>query len=227
MNDTHGIDVSHHNVINNYDKAKSSINWVYIKSSEGSTIVDQYFWNSLQNKPGDHYRGFGGIPRGAYHYTDVGSIKAEVQLFISLWKKCPTELDPMLDAEAKGINSSYIRSWIEEFRNQTGHQRIWVYSSVALFEGVCNPNGFADENTPLWAARYRKLGSPYINGNPASGWNIGWNHPMLGCYQWDDAQSLAGGSLVDADVSRVPLVINPTPTPNNQSKNQNFLLLED
>lgn len=213
MTDSHGVDVSHYNVISNYDLARASLDWVYLKATEGSTLVDNYFWDSVRNEPGDHYRGFGGLPRGAYHFTDLGNIPTEVAHFVSFWQKCPTENDPMLDAECSGINSSYIKGWIDEFRKQTGHERIWVYSSKSLFEGACDPSGFADSNTPLWAARYRKLNTPYNNGNQADGWNLGWDHPMLGCYQWDDAQPLSGGSLVDADVARIPMVVSPTPVP--------------
>lgn len=238
MTDTHGVDVSHYNVISNYDLARAAVNWVYIKATDGISLIDQYFWDSNHNRPGDHYRGFAGIPRGAYHFSEGGSVSSEVTHFVSLWKRCPTELDPMLDAEFSGVNSAYIQAWIAEFRRQSGHQRIWVYSSASLFQGPCNPSGFADNNTPLWAARYRKLGTPYVNGNSNQGWNIGWSHPLLGCYQWDDGQSLSGMGLVDADVASFPMVADvappiPAPQPTNipsssssSNKNTKFLLLE-
>lgn len=226
MNYTKGIDVSHYNKIDNYDQARGAIDWVYMKATEGSSMIDNYFWDG--KAPGDHYRGFGGKPRGAYHFTDLGNVITEVAHFVDYWHRCPTELDPMLDAECAGINSSYIKSWVAEFRRVTNHRRIWVYSSWSLFRGKCNPDDFADDGTPLWISRYRGLSTPYTNNNPAMGWNVGWDHPMLGCYQWSDGQPLPGGSTTDANIGRVPMYIAPPVyVPPTASSKEQFYLNND
>jgi GH25 family lysozyme M1 (1,4-beta-N-acetylmuramidase) len=189
-----GIDISHYNTCTNYSAAKAAVDWVYIKVTEGSSIVDPAI--------ATHYNGFAGKPRGAYHFMH-GSTSAEVAEFVSQVKARSWELPPMLDAEYSGVTGAAIRAFLAEYQRQTGEELTVVYSSKALLSGACAPSTFASPRTIIWAARY------YANTPDFS--TLGWDHPQLGIYQYWDKGSVPGfAGVVDLDVARVNLVA-PTP----------------
>ncbi|WP_329064862.1 glycoside hydrolase family 25 protein [Amycolatopsis sp. NBC_01480] len=184
-----GIDISHHNVCTDYAAAKSAVDWVYIKVTEGSSFVDP----SID----EHHGGFAGKPRGPYHFMR-GSSAAEVATFVAQVRARAWELPPMLDAEYQGVTSAGIKAFLAEYQRQTGQELTVVYSSESLFTGACNPAGFITGNTVLWAARYSQ--------NSADFSTLGWDHPQLGIYQyWDKGfiPGFAGG--IDLDIARVDL----------------------
>lgn len=190
-----GVDLSHHNAVTDYARLRNSVDFAYIKATEGTGFNDP----STQA----HWTGMAGKPRGLYHYTDLANIVQEVKHFVGRWRSFATELHPALDAECKGINSVYIRDWRDEFRQQTQHEGLVVYSGKALFEGACNPAGFVDAWVWLWAARY------FANDQQAAWRNLGWDHPRLVINQYWNKGTVPGlpAGTVDVNVARsIPFV---------------------
>lgn len=189
-----GRDISHHNTITNYDQARGASDWFQIKVTESTDFVD--------DKADNHYAGLAGKPRGPYHFARPVSLSAQIKHFLATkndigsWER----LD-MLDCEFPGVNSKFIRDLVAEYRKQSGIQRVLIYVGYSDLKNTCDPAGWYDENTPIWAARYRKIGPP---AGPDS-WktHLQWDHPGLTIYQWDNAAPLAGGGPTDINSQRV------------------------
>lgn len=195
MTVSRGIDVSHHNVCTDYPAAKAAVDWVYIKVTEGSNFTDP----SID----EHYAGFAGKPRGAYHFMR-GASTAEVARFVGQVRARAWELPPMLDAEYAGVTSAVIKAFMTEYQRQTGQELTVVYTSKSLLTGACNPSGFITPRTVIWAARYAR--------NSADFSTLGWDHPQLGIYQYWDKGSVPGfAGGIDLDIARVALGTNPAP----------------
>lgn len=197
MTVSRGIDVSHHNVCTDYPAAKAAVDWVYIKVTEGSNFTDP----SID----EHYAGFAGKPRGAYHFMR-GASAAEVARFVGQVRARAWELPPMLDAEYAGVTSAVIKAFMAEYQRQTGQELTVVYTSKSLLTGACNPSGFITPRTVIWAARYAR--------NSADFSTLGWDHPQLGIYQYWDKGSVPGfAGGIDLDIARVALGTNQAPPP--------------
>lgn len=176
------------------------MDFVIIKASTGA--------NGRDGSCRDHHAGFAGVPRGAYHFAMGQDVRQEVANFAAVWRSMPWELDPVLDAEwspylsgAVGqANASWVRSFIAEWRRQTGHHRLYVYSGKALLTGELTPARWgADADTPIWAARYF--------ANRADFATLGWEHPFLAIYQyWDKGRVPGIRGDVDLNVTRSTLL---------------------
>lgn len=97
-----GIDVSHHQGMIDWKVvAKSGLQFVYIKASEGADYKDPEFkgnWAGAQNF---------GIARGAYHFFLVNAPgKEQAEHFIALAPDDPLALPPVVDVELSGANQS-------------------------------------------------------------------------------------------------------------------------
>lgn len=200
-----GIDISHHqgrylnaahtawvSNITDYARARAAVDWVQIKISEGTGFID----------PGAaiHYHGFGGKPRGAYHFARAGvDVQRQMRLFMSRKGDIgPWERLDMLDIESPGTGTAdFMRRVIDEYRAASGQAQVLVYGSVS-------PTGWVDNNIWLWRPRYRHIGPPKGPDDWAN--HLGWDHPRLAIYQWDDKWPLPGGGLVDIDSQRLALV---------------------
>lgn len=186
-----GVDISHWQTISDYAKARAAVDWVQIKLTEGDYYVD--------TAAGSHYRGFAGRPRGGYHFARPNiDIRRQVAHYLArkaevgLWER-----PDMLDAEVAGTTGAWIKELIAEYRRQSGQRRVLVYSPV-------DPAGWWDQDVVIWRARYRKIGAP--NGPDDWARHLGWDHPGLGIYQWDDAWRLPGCPTgVDINSQRVAL----------------------
>lgn len=191
-----GRDISHHNTISNYDAARGGADWWQIKVTESTGFVDP--------AAKTHYRGLAGDPRGPYHFARPVSIPDQIGLFLAVKKQIgPWERLDMLDCEFAGVNSKFIRDLVAEYRRQSGVRRVLVYVGYSDLREACNPAGWYDEDTPIWAARYRKIGPP--SGPDAWKTHLGWDHPGLAVYQWDNATPLAGGPPCDVNSQRMGL----------------------
>lgn len=99
-----GIDISHHQGVVDWSKVDSfrekKIDFIYIKSTEGSSYKDRMYKSNLVNA---HKKG---ILVGSYHYFKTTS-KAEFQFknFISVVDKDYQDLVPMIDVEERGVLS--------------------------------------------------------------------------------------------------------------------------
>ena len=107
-----GIDISHHNVVRDWNKVK--VGFIYAKATEGKSHRDTKFVRFRRNAMKRD------IPFGAYHFlsTDVSAMQ-QFQNFKNAVTKGSTTLIPMLDIEGElPIPDDSLRSlvgdWIQE-----------------------------------------------------------------------------------------------------------------
>jgi len=196
-----GRDLSHHNPVGNYAAARAGTDWVHLKITESTSFVDPM---AVQ-----HHRGFAGIPRGAYHFARPVSIPAQVTHFLARKKAIgPWERFDMLDCEFLGVTARFIRDLVAEYRQQSGNDRVYVYSGVYELNNACRPELWWDPGCLIWAARYRKIGAP-----PPVAWatHLGFDHPGLAVYQWDNATALPGAGPTDINTQRIEENTDMTP----------------
>lgn len=198
-----GRDISHHNTITNYSEARRTTDWWQIKVSESDNFTD--------SAAAQHYRGLEGDPRGAYHFARPSDLAKQVGWFLGRKHNIgPWERPDMLDCEFPGVTSAFIKALVAEYRRQSGNYLVLVYVGFSDLRGSCNPSGWYDEGTPIWAARYRKIGPP---ASPDT-WktHLGWDHPGLTTYQWDNAAPMSGGNPTDINFERMDLSGGPDMT---------------
>lgn len=173
------VDVSHHNTDAgpiNWATANRSIDGVYIKVTEGLSLVDPA-WQT-------DYTGAGAqaIPRGPYHFADLGSATAEADHFADQVLLREWELVPVLDIEKTGATADWLKAFRSRFRARmtaAGRStRFRVYTSVSFLQGALAPGGWVDATTTIWAARYAKT--------------LGFDHPNLVLWQNTSTATLPG-----------------------------------
>jgi lysozyme len=170
----HGIDVSHHNGIINWDEVKKmnirgiTISFAFIKATQGSSNSDnQFARNWLQAKK---Y----GVVRGAYHYyNELKTAKEQADNFIkTVGDILPGDLPPVLDIEENNGTPKELlcKGALEWLRLIEAHYKVKpiLYTYVNFYEKNLN----ADFDTyTLWAAHYNEKHQPRISRN----WLI-WQH---------------------------------------------------
>ena len=131
--DVKGIDVSHHNGSIRWDilAEKDHIQFVYIKATEGATIVDNmYAKNTVSAKDA-------GILVGAYHFlTTASSAEKQFENFKAAVNTTRIDLLPVLDAEKMSINHpmtkkeyvKHVRKWVDLCKKEYGKAPI-IYCS--------------------------------------------------------------------------------------------------
>ena len=109
---TDGIDISHHNLVRDWDKV--NVGFIYAKATEGKSHRDTKYVRFRKNAMKRN------IPFGAYHFlsTDVPA-KQQFQNFKNVVPKGSTTLIPMLDVEGElPISNDSLKSlvggWIKE-----------------------------------------------------------------------------------------------------------------
>lgn len=95
-----GIDVSHHQGDINWNKVKKwkdkSIQFVYIKATEGATFVDKTYEKNFKGAKEQK------ILTGSYHYfRTTSSVKDQFKNFIQTISKEDQDLIPLIDVEEK------------------------------------------------------------------------------------------------------------------------------
>lgn len=110
-----GIDISHHNTIQNWAKIKEDgIDFVYIKATEGVSHTDLNFQKHYESAAKS------GLKVGAYHFYLFGvSGNQQANNFISEVRHCKLDLIPAIDVEINQQNpiskdSVYINNIITE-----------------------------------------------------------------------------------------------------------------
>jgi lysozyme len=166
-----GIDISHHNEIENWSALKKSIDFVYIKSTEGKSFTDPHFKMNWENAKKHN------IIHGAYHFfSPQVSAKEQFLNFKKTVKLSPGDLPPVLDVERKkgdllkqdlNIDMNEVNEWlrlVEEFYgvepilysdyitfknfldDEIIKKRIWIY----LPKGYFFKPSFNDYNCAFW-----------------------------------------------------------------------------
>jgi len=127
-----GIDISHHNKIKDWNKVKNSVNFVYIKATEGMSLKDPKFqthWEQAKKH---------GIRRGAYHYF-VPNVSAKKQFdnFKNSVQLSSGDLPPVIDVERKSIDMNEVNEWLRLAEEFYGVKPI-IYSEYTVFKLFMN-----------------------------------------------------------------------------------------
>lgn len=190
-------DISHHNVVGNYDALRANADAFQIKVTEGTSFED--------NLASTHYRGCGGRPRAPYHFSRPVSIPDQIAHFLKRKRSIGTwERIDMLDCEFAGITAAFIRAIVAEYRQQSGVSAVQVYLGFHEITTSCPPSQWWDAGIAMHIARYRKIGEP----SDTSKWknHLGYDHPGLTTYQWDNAWPFyAGGPTGDISYDRTDI----------------------
>ena len=125
-----GIDISHHNVVRDWDKV--NVGFIYAKATEGKSHRDTKFVRFRRNAIKRD------IPFGAYHFlsTDV-SAKKQFQNFKNVVPKGSTTLIPMLDIEGElPISNDSLKAlvggWIKECHDYYGVYPVLYLSPYSI-----------------------------------------------------------------------------------------------
>jgi len=166
----HGIDVSHHQSRIDWDTvAEESIDFVFVKATEGATFQDSIFcdnWDDIRQA---------GIHRGAYHFF-LPHIPSELQAqhYIDRVEMKEGDLPPVLDIEtATNISKqemvNRIRIWLEIVEHHYDIRPI-IYTNLKFHKKYIA--GEFDDY-PLWIARYSP-NKPSLNfGHSWTFWQYG------------------------------------------------------
>lgn len=147
-----GIDVSWHQKSIDWEKVAcdDNITFVYIKATEGSTIVDpKYHYNIEQARRN-------GIKVGSYHYfSTLTPVKTQFANFSKTIDAHKQDLIPVIDVEAKGnwsraqlIDSVKHMARLLEKRY---HCKPMIYSTMRFYNAFLAPQL---NNYPLYIGRY-------------------------------------------------------------------------
>lgn len=136
-----GIDISHHNVISDWNKIDTNIKFVFIKSTEGKSFKDPKFDSNWKNAK-KH-----GFIRGAYHFFSP-NISAEEQFlnFKNNVKLSKGDLPPVVDVEVRDIDMNEVNKWIKLVEDHYGIKPI-IYSDYLYFKVLMDNKV---DNCKLW-----------------------------------------------------------------------------
>jgi len=173
----HGIDVSHHNDVINWQQVKAmqvkeiSLSFCYIKATEGVKDEDELFernWKKTKEV---------GIPRGAYHFfLPQKSGKAQAENFMNSVELESGDLPPVLDIEETyGVRTPDIKKGVKEWLYTIEayyHVKPIIYTNVDYYKNFL---GKDFDEYPLWVAHYLQSERPRIERE----WTF-WQHNEAG-----------------------------------------------
>lgn len=189
-----GIDVSHHqgkvnwNLLFDTVQIKPSIDFVYIKATEGNDHLDTQ-WEYNRSKLIEL-----GVSHGAYHFFQSKRLPIpQAENFLNHWKPNENDLPPVLDVEIEGIDDKDLRHkvkrWVTTVEDQSGMRPI-IYTSLSFYQKKFKGHF---PNHMFWIASYSR--NPKIKKDPAV---VHW--------QFTEKASLPYHSvLVDLNVSKLNL----------------------
>lgn len=149
-----GIDVSNWQGYINYSEVKNSgIDIVYIKASQGDSIVDAYFRTNYNNAKAN------GLKVGLYHFLTARSVEeaeAQAEYFSSVISGTSPDCKLAMDFEVFGdLNTQQINAissaFLEKVQQLTGKEVI-IYSDAFNASNTFNPK--LANTYPLWVAEY-------------------------------------------------------------------------
>lgn len=154
----HGIDISHYQGEIDWDLLRSGmiegcpLRFIMIKSTEGSTRLDDRFADNFQQA-----REYGYI-RGAYHFwSNKSSARAQAYHFLKNVHLEEGDLPPVLDVEHKPADTSVedfqrdILTWLHIVEDRY-HVKPIIYTYYKFKEKYLNAPVFDDY--PYWIAHY-------------------------------------------------------------------------
>jgi lysozyme len=173
----HGIDVSKYQSIINWKEVKNmeekgiKIDFVFIKATEGTSIVDDQFrrnWTEAEEQ---------NIPKGAYHFfVSNRNAKKQADNFIQMVNLKKGDLPPVLDVEkSHGVSvtemQKSVKTWLDAVENRYGVKPV-IYTNIDFYQRYFQ-TGF--EEYPLWIAHYLQPDKPRIEKD----W-VFWQHSEKG-----------------------------------------------
>ncbi len=172
-----GIDVSKHQGIINWETVKkdSKIQYVYIKATEGSDLVDEQYRRNLQGARA------AGLKVGSYHYlTNKSSVTTQFKNFANNAPRDQQDLIPVIDVEVcRQWNAQQLRDSLKVFANMVedyyGCKPI-IYTYESFFKRNLG-RSFADY--PIFIAKYSNE-LPNINGVKWIMWQYSENGSVNG-----------------------------------------------
>lgn len=169
-----GIDVSHHQGEINYQEAvsmhgaKDSIQFVYIKVTEGTDFKDSRYDQNAE--------GFAalGMNYGFYHYYQPNkSAEKQALFYCETIKNYNFKLIPVVDIEVIGdLNKSQLVDSISVFINRVDailESRPMIYTYVSFFNDYFD--GTDLDNELFWLASYNRK-NPYMKKENAIIWQF-------------------------------------------------------
>lgn len=154
----HGIDISHHQKIINWDDVAAidakgvKINFAFIKATEGITRQDRHYKKNWERSKEAR------LIRGAYHfYYPSRDAKKQAENFIKEVKLAPGDLPPVLDIEvSKGKSKAEIvkgcKEWCDMIESHYKVKPI-IYTNPSFYDKYLKDDF---EDYPLWVAHYYK-----------------------------------------------------------------------
>lgn len=191
-----GLDISHHQDAR-LDLARcrqEGIDFVFIKSSEGNTFVDNAFASNVAEA--EH----AGLLIGAYHYVrDNASAASQVS---NVRRVVPLDIPVIPDIEANSGGIQLTRDFINGLRD-AGYHVPFLYLPRWYWQQIGSPS--LAGLPPLWSSRYPdtvvgSLSSEFASV-PASYWN-GYGGLEVAILQFTSSVSIAGFSPIDANAYR-------------------------
>lgn len=189
-----GIDVSHHNKVNDWHAVRgNNISFVSIKLTDSTNFTDPAATGHVTGARG------AGIHVGGYHFARNADVETQVEKFSASLNSHdllrPDSLAPMLDVEHSGLlhhqPNTFVGDFIQRLRKRTGVHRVLVYANLDTWRNVLRPDEWADDHVRLWIARF--------NGDPGK---PGWSHPKLVLHQHSDKGNVPGiPAHVDRDAT--------------------------
>lgn len=155
--DVRGIDVSHYQKDIDWTKLKNAqingvpIRFIFIKATEGSTIIDENFNQNFYQARN------AGLIRGAYHFFSTqSSPKDQARWFSKMVWLDKYDLPPVLDVEqAGGLTPKHLQTmvlqWMDYIERRYGVTPI-LYTSYKFKQTYLNTPEF--DKYPYWIAHY-------------------------------------------------------------------------
>jgi Glycosyl hydrolases family 25 len=171
-----GPDISHHQEEKNVDlaRAKPHVDFVFLKATEGTTVVDETFkirWQKLAQL---------GIPRGAYHFARPGDAAAQAAHFVKVVKTQNgfragdvaiidvenTKKEPHLwDGTTPTALRAFIDRFVKDVRQDLPVETVVLYTGIPFWNKNFGHPPKLPANCVGWLSRYRKAG-PYGGNFP-------------------------------------------------------------
>ncbi len=207
-----GIDVSSWQGNIDFSAVKNSgIEFVYIKSSEGTSYIDPYFEQNYQNAKAN------GLKVGFYHYVtarNTDQAREQANFFARVISNKSPDCRLAMDFESFGnlsINeiNEISKVFLETLESITGSQVV-IYSNAYDARSVF---GSDLAQYPLWVANYG-VNSPQPNGKWET-W-VGWQYTSTGRVNgisgYVDRNQFTEGILQSSSII-IPEPDNPSPEP--------------
>jgi lysozyme len=149
-----GIDVSHHQGLIDWNKAKAGgVKYAFIRVSDGTTTRDRQFTRNWTNAKA------AGVIRGAYQFFRPSqNVATQAQMMIdAIGGTTDGDLPPVIDVEVDGglapaTVASRVKQWVDKVAAATGRTPIVYTAKYFWRDEVGNAATFA--NNPLWVANY-------------------------------------------------------------------------